>query len=255
MMLWSQDAVKAAVIEAFSIDQLIGGRIGPKQYGSNMPDYFRDEQEIKTLELLERLSPEKGGSDGAEWRRLQNERRSMMEKARRITPREVSRMEMILLGNDSSPSWLYHMLQQEGQPRQELEAYTVQSARCSLRGREFKENKFCKRMSWSYSGYRSRRDRAAGIIAFRLNDRGIGCWVEGKGTPDTDPRDVPLTYVLMEFLKSGPKSKFQFVAFCHNHRVIPAKDVNNNAVAQAIGTLIAQGRIRRLADGRLEKLR
>jgi hypothetical protein len=123
-----------------------------------------------------------------------------------------------------------------------------------LRGKELKENRLCKRMRWSYSTYRDRRDVGAAIITWKLNQSGVDCWVPGKATPDTDPRDVPLTIVLLEFLKAGPKSKSAFVAFCHNHRVIPTKDLRNNAVAAAFAKLIAAGRIRKRPDLAYERI-
>lgn len=244
---WSGNAVKEALIEAFAVDRLIGGRVGPKMYGNAMPAYYADDSDLNVIRLQDAVGPEKGGSSGAHWREMQAMRRIEMSKGRVITPQQVSKMEEILLGKGDEPGWLQGLLREEDKHRTYLEAFSVQSAIFGLRGQAFKETSLCRRMKWPYSTYRERRDEGANILSYRLNNRGVSCWIEGIGKPSTDPRDVPLTIVLMEFLKGGPKSKSQFVSFCFDHRVIREKDIRDQSVATAFAKLLAGKKIRRRA--------
>lgn len=251
---WSSAAVKSALIEAFTIDKLIGGRVGPKQYGSAMPAYYDDWRDLYIAELLDNADPEHGGTGGLEWARMQAERRAEMQRKRRVTAAEISRMERILLGVGKEPAWLHGLLSEEDRSRMMLEAYSVQSALFSLRGYDLKERRLCKKMKWPYSTFRDRREEGASIISWKLNRFGIQCWVEGEGSPDTDPRNVPLTVVLLEFLKAGPATKYQFVSFCYHHRVIPSRDMKNQAVTVAIAKLVAGNRIRKRPDLAYERI-
>ncbi len=251
---WTSNGVKAALIEAFTIDRLIGGRFGPKMYGSAMPSYIHDDDDLRRIEFQDRLSPEKGGTSGDHWRDMQNQRRVDIGRSRQFSPRQISQMEAVLFGTKDVPAWIHGILAEDWEKADYLEAYSIQSAMWKLRGGELKENRLCKRMGWSYQTYRSNRDEGAEIITFKLNSRGVGCWINVPGTPETDPRKVPLTVVLLEFLKGGPKSKAQFIAFCHNHRIIPARDMNNRAVAVAIAKLVSVGRIKKRYDLAYERV-
>ena len=45
MTEWTADHVKAALVDAFEIDYDTGGRVGPKMYGSAMPEYLPDSRD------------------------------------------------------------------------------------------------------------------------------------------------------------------------------------------------------------------
>lgn len=163
MTEWTKDLVKAALVDAFEIDYDTGGRVGPKMFGSAMPDYLADSKDI----WWQRES----GSNKVGRMRAKVQRRSI----------EISRMEIILLGHDDNkgghmPNWLGGFLMGLDGPRNCLEAHAVNSAFWNLKGKDFDAKRFCKRVGWSYWTYRSRRDRGAEIIALKLNEAGIGVW-------------------------------------------------------------------------------
>ncbi len=163
MTEWTADHVKAALVDAFEIDYDTGGRVGPKMYGSAMPEYLPDSRD-----LWWQVS---SGSNRVGRMRAKVQRRSI----------KISRMEIVLLGHKDRngnhiPNWLGGYLRDLSGPRNCLEAHAVNSAYWNLRGKSFDAKRFCKRVGWSYSTYRSRRDRGAAIIAFHLNELGMPTW-------------------------------------------------------------------------------
>jgi len=253
-MLWTGSSVKLALIEAFAINAITGGRIGPKQYGSAMPEYVMTEVDLFVMEREDLQDEEHGGTSGVHFGKMKAAHRSKVIRRRQLSAQQISNMETVLLGRGKHKAWLSGYLNEKAQfqPRQCIEAYSLQTARFELVGKEFKENRFCKKVGWSYSTYRSRRDRAADIVSFRLNDDGVQAWIQDN-KPAAPKQGMPLTEALLIFLKDGPKSKFQFVSFAHSHRIIEAADIRDFSVQRAIGALIAAGRIRRRLDGLLER--
>lgn len=163
MTEWTLELVKAALVDAFECDYDIGGRVGPKMYGTAMPDYLPDSRD-----MWWQLS---SGSNKVGRMRAKVQRRSV----------EISRMEIILLGHRDMtgkdfPNWLGGYLRGMEGPRNCLEAHAVNSAYWNVRGKSFDAKRFCKRIGWNYHTYRSRRDRGAAIIAVRLNEIGLQPW-------------------------------------------------------------------------------
>lgn len=163
MIEWTPELVKAALVDAFECDYDIGGRVGPKMYGTAMPDYLPDSRD-----MWWQLS---SGSNKVGRMRAKVQRRSV----------EISRMEIILLGHRDMtgkdfPNWLGGYLRGMEGPRNCLEAHAVNSAYWNVRGKSFDAKRFCKRIGWNYHTYRSRRDRGAAIIAVRLNEIGLQPW-------------------------------------------------------------------------------
>lgn len=253
-MLWTGTTVKMALIEAFAINSITGGRIGPKEYGSAMPDTWLSPVDLFVIEREDLQDEEHGGTRGQHFERMKSAQRGKIIRKRQISAQQVSQMETVLLGRGKHKPWLSGYLNDRNQfqPRQCIEAYSVQSARFELVGREFKENRFCKKVGWSYSTYRSRRDRAADIVSFRLNDDGVMAWIQDD-KPAVAKSGMPLTEALLIFLKDGPKSKSQFVSFAHSHRIIEVADIRDFSVQRAVGALIAAGRVRKRVDGLLER--
>lgn len=250
-MDWTASTVKTALIEAFAINHLIGGRIGPKEFGSCMPDPGNDWKDVLIAEKLDEQSEEFGGTRGERFAELKKEKSIAIARRRLISPAQVSQMETILLGRGKHRAWLSGYLRDQIQPRACIEAYTMGTAVLELRGRELKENRMCKRHGWAYSTYRTRRDRAADLVAFRLNDDGIGAWIEAG--PEARKTTVPMVDAFVAFLATGPKSKYQFVAYAFSNRLIPEKDIRDNAVAKAIGAAVAAGRAVKSDDGRYQR--
>lgn len=160
---WTPELVKAALVDAFEIDYDTGGRVGPKMYGSAMPEYLVDSKDL----WWQRES----GSNKVGRMRAKVQRRSV----------EISRMEIVLLGHRDRngrdlPNWLGGYLRDMDGPRNCLEAHAVNSAFWNIRGKQFDAKRFCKRVGWSYWTFRSRRDRGAAIIAHHLNELGLQPW-------------------------------------------------------------------------------
>jgi hypothetical protein len=251
--IWTPRDVKAALIQAFEVDYLVGGRVGPKAYGNNMPTPFIEELDYKTLEFLDAREEARGGTAGQHFARMKAERRAAIAAKRKVTARQVSQMEMVLLGAKGQPSWLAGMLKGLDGARNCLTAHSVQSAFWGLRGKEFRQKQFCKRVGWSVDTFTDRRDTGASVLSFRLNKIGIECFtstIEPEEKPIKKP-EVPIQFLLLEFLAERPRTKYEFVSYAHSHGVLPERDMRSAKVIQAIGKLTAAGKITRLADGRL----
>lgn len=247
--LWTPTAIKKALVQAFEVDQIVGGRVGPKMYGNAMPAYYADDLDIFIMEREDLQEAGKGGTKGAHFATMKREREAEIIRKRRVSSQQVSQMERILLGTKTEPSWISGFLQGQDGARSCIEAYAIQSAMWSLRGRELKQTRLCKRMGWAYPTYLSRRDRAADMIAWGINERGVECWMPGEGEP-TKPQDMPMTFLILDFLRKGPAPKFGFISYAYSAGIIKTRDVRNNAVARAFGELLAARKIIKLADGR-----
>lgn len=160
---WDAGLVKAALVEAFECDYDTGGRVGPKMFGSAMPDYLPDDKDM----WWQRGS----GSNTVGRMRARLQRRSI----------DITRMEIALLGHCGRngkhiPNWLGGLLSGQDGPKNCLEAHAINSAFWNLKGKDFDAKRFCKKVGWNYHTFRSRRDRGADIIAHKLNELGIEVW-------------------------------------------------------------------------------
>ena len=100
----------------------------------------------------------------------EEERRKREQRGAEYRTRmNVTRMEMVLLGSDSLPPWLE--LVREAPDLQRTLTIFINA---DLRGETAKE--LCIHQGWTYTSALTHRDRAAGIIAQRLNAAGVDVW-------------------------------------------------------------------------------
>ncbi len=160
---WTPELVKAALVDAFECDYDSGGRVGPKAFGSSMPEYLVSQGDL----WWQRSS----GSNTVGRMRVRIPRRAV----------EISRMEIVLLGHRDrdgadQPNWLGGLLGRNDGARNCLTIHAVNTAKWNLRQKDFNAKRFCQQIGLSYWTYRSRRDRGAEIIAEKLNEIGLRPW-------------------------------------------------------------------------------
>jgi len=156
---WTAEFVKNEMASAFAVLFDTTGRVGPRGHTSNWPEYL---QQITT-------------SDNAEQQLAGTNTVGRMRARVQRSAREISNMEKVLLGHRSKdgrhlPAWPIGFLQDSDGMRRCL------IASCIWKSRGLLAKKECKRRGWSYTTFRRRRDRAAEIIAFRLNEAQIEVW-------------------------------------------------------------------------------
>jgi hypothetical protein len=150
--LWTPKLVREALVDAHRMLRRIGGNVGPAQLKGYWPEHQRDYP------------------DDEQQRRDAERKRGSYATA--MTP---TRMEMVLLGwKDADgmkhPGWLDGPLLLAP----DLRATLLSWIKAELRGETFKE--LCRRKLWTYTTAMTHRDRAAGIIAQRLNAAGMEVW-------------------------------------------------------------------------------
>ena len=145
--LWNPKLVREALVDAFRLLRHTSGRVGPGGLKAFWPEYFEPGDYPPAQP---KVSPYR-------------------------TRMSVTRMEMILLGwrdenGIDQPAWLQGALLQAPELREKL----VQWVHSELRGENATE--LCTRKRWPYATFKRHRDRAAGIIAQRLNIVGVDVW-------------------------------------------------------------------------------
>lgn len=122
-------AILERLIEAQETDDALPVRVGPKAFGSAMPDYIHSAQD---LFVQEREDLQKTG--GKNWTRMKNERRKEIERRARASKERISRM-------DEAFTWVLSAVPNE-EHRKCLLAYAMVKAR-----------------GWDWSRYISARNR------------------------------------------------------------------------------------------------
>ncbi|WP_420408665.1 hypothetical protein [Hoeflea sp.] len=153
---WDGASVKRALINALETMYATSGRVAPKSFGSAMPEYRVDAVDL--------------------WEQRRAETNSVGRMTARVqrTAREVTRMEIVLLGHTHKgkhvENWLSGFLKDQDGMRNCLVAWATWEV--------FNKNskKECRKRGWAYSTFRSRRDRGAEVIAHHLNRLGIESW-------------------------------------------------------------------------------
>lgn len=149
--LWSAALVKKALLDAFRMLRRVGGRVGPAGFSSYWPEFQNN--------------PEDYADDEKDKRRPSY-----------YTRMTVTRMEQVLLGwkdddGNTHAAWLAGQLLLVPDLRTKLVAWI----KSEIRGEPFTD--LCKRRRWPLATAKRHRDRAAYMIADRLNRLGVEPWV------------------------------------------------------------------------------
>jgi hypothetical protein len=140
--------VKKALVDAYRMLRRVGGRVGPSGLKAAWPEF-------------------------------QNNPEDYAPAATKVAPAyqtaiTVTRMEHALLGwhdeDGDHPAWLNGALLSYEHPRKVL----LEWIRAEIRGESF--TALCQRKRWAYTTACSQRDRAAYIIADRLNRLRVAVW-------------------------------------------------------------------------------
>lgn len=261
MTLWTPQSVKAALVDAFECDFLTGGRIGPKAFGSSMPEYSPTEVDYF---VIERVDLEETG--GVHWREMTRARDAEIVRQRRLSAAQISRMEFVLLGGKDErgvhrKSWLAEFLQGvDGHgPKNCIEVHGIRTAFWNLREKQFNAKRLCKRIGWNYHTYMSRRDRAAEIVSWKLNDARIPSWLGDVQVEEAaPPAKRTLAQSILDFLRDEPKAKSHIISEAVSAGWLSSERNARAAITTALDRLLVAGevtltnlgRYRRCHDGR-----
>ncbi|WP_378952155.1 hypothetical protein [Mesorhizobium sp. ANAO-SY3R2] len=156
MTKWTSKLVRYEMAKAYQVLFDTTGGIGPDTIKSSWPDY-----RYSTADIAEQRIAKTNGKG------------RMRAKVPR-TAREIYRMEIILAGATVNglhrPAWATAYLNGDKALRRAL----VEWCMWELYGWDTEAE--CRRRGWAYSTFRSRRDKAAGIIADALNTAGVPTW-------------------------------------------------------------------------------
>lgn len=146
--LWTVKTVKEALVDAFRLLRSTAGRVGPAAMRGYWPEFQNNADDYA------------------------DERTKVSPYHTRMT---VTRMEMVLTGwrdddGKDHEGWLRGPLGEAPELRSKLEAWVF----AELRGEAAKE--LCLRKKWPLATFKRHRDRAAGVIAIRLNTLGFQVW-------------------------------------------------------------------------------
>lgn len=147
--IWTPKLVRNALVDAYRMLSRIGGRVGPARVKAYWPE-FQSFDPGDTVNEEERRRAERRGS---EYRTRMN----------------ATRMEAVLLGANGLPPWL-ELVREAPDLQRTLRIFIG----AELRGESAKE--LCIHHGWTYTTALTYRDRAAGIIAQRLNTAKVEVW-------------------------------------------------------------------------------
>lgn len=152
--LWTPKLVKDALVDAFRMLNRVGGRVGPAGLKAYWPEYAVEAGDFFEQSVAGTL------------------RQQRAPRAAYLTRMTVTRMEAIFTGwkDDKGVNhvgWLGGPLNQAPDLRRRL----LDWVHAELRGETTVE--LCQRRKLSLASFKRHRDRAAGIIAHRLNVLGV----------------------------------------------------------------------------------
>lgn len=145
--LWTVKLVKEALVDAFRLLRHTAGKVGPGGLKAYWPEYFEagdyPPEQTKTSPHRTRMS--------------------------------IARMEMVLFGwtdadGRKQAAWLRGPLEAMPDLREKLDAWI----KAELNGTA--DSDVCERRKWALATFKRHRDRAAMMIAHRLNRLGVEIW-------------------------------------------------------------------------------
>lgn len=146
MIEWTPDRVKFELVRAFRVLQSVPVRDSFYTAGGGFwPSYCYEKDEI------------------AEQRAQEATENRPVRDRRRYTPRDIQRMEAILLGQGNEKAWLVRFLNEAPAARRCLTWWAIWAAQ----DRTIKVA--CRRKGWAYSTFRRQRDNGACLLAEALN--------------------------------------------------------------------------------------
>jgi hypothetical protein len=153
--LWTFRSVKDVLVDSYTLLRRTGGRVGPQALKAVWPEHQVEQGDFVQQSLNRTLRHHSGRPQ--------------------TSTEQQSRMEQVLLGwtdeaGQHQPGWLAGPLLIYPEFREKLIAWTL----AEVRGEPL--TALCERRRWVVRTAERHRDRAAGIIADRLNRSGVGVW-------------------------------------------------------------------------------
>lgn len=148
---WTAEDVRRALAEAYRVLSASEGRVGHKRLKAAWPDHAVEWEDLLAQQQHKTM-------------------RKTMPPKLRPTSVQIQHMEMVLIGTAKMPPWLNGRVCSYPSGRRMLMA-SVMGAAHRYSGRQI-----CEAFFWVEATFRWQRDKAAGIIAQELNERGIEVW-------------------------------------------------------------------------------
>lgn len=154
--LWTAKSVKVVLVDSYRMLKRVGGRVGPAGMKAAWPDYQVEAGDFVQQSLNKTLKTPKIAATYS-------------------SDMTVTRMEMVLCGwtdeGTDHPAWMAGNLLAVPDLRDKLLAWI----RAEVRGESFSD--LCRRKHWALATAKRLRDRAAFMIADRLNRAGVVPWL------------------------------------------------------------------------------
>lgn len=147
--IWTPKLVRDVLVDAYRMLKKTGGRVGP----ARMKAYWPEFQSFDAGDVANEEQRRKAEQRSSEYRTRMN----------------ITRMEMVLLGSNGLPAWMELVREAP-----DLQHTLIIFINAELRGDSAKE--LCIHHGWTYTTALTWRDRAAGIIAQRLNAANVEVW-------------------------------------------------------------------------------
>lgn len=148
--LWTPKLVRDALVDAFRMLHRVGGPVGPAALKAYWPTYQMDQADFNEQSISGTLQQAR-------------------PKAPYRTRISATRMEAVICGDGDLPPWMD--LVREAPDLQRIMRIWIKA---ELRGDAIKE--MCRDRGMVYTTFLTHRDRAAGIIAQRLNAARVAVW-------------------------------------------------------------------------------
>lgn len=160
--LWTPKLVKEALVGAIVVIELTSGRVGPSGVKCAWPEFTR---EFLTKEEL-----------AFEHIQAKNDR----PRHRRISSKQIQRAELVMFGGKTPKgpmkAWLAGPMTGYPDLQRKLTIWCLNEMKKELGRRSAPIRQICIRKKWAYSTFNYQRDKAAGMIAERLNRHEVDIW-------------------------------------------------------------------------------
>lgn len=162
-MEWTGPRVKQELVAAFECSYDVMGHVAPAQFGNSWPSYIVEETDL----WHQRLS----GTNT-----IGRMRARIQRKAREVSSMTAVLVGMKLPGGRQTKPWLAEFLRPASWEFRCLERFAIDKAECNLRDVRYSMQKSADRARCPKNTFKSRVDRAAEMIAAKLNEMGVRAW-------------------------------------------------------------------------------
>ena len=170
MDLWTYASVKNVLVDSFMLLRRTGGRAGHARLKAAWPAYMMEQPDFVQQTLNQTLAAQFVAEKAARRAETRHQSKTLVTDSE-----QQSRMDAVLCGwkdkdGKDQAAWLAGPLFEYPEFREKLIAWIT----AEVRGEP--TTALCERKRWALASFKRHRDKAAGIIADRLNRLGMEVW-------------------------------------------------------------------------------